>query len=341
MFAMGRVHSDSSEKRDQHPTVPKPATPQHASEAPEALVESLQRAAGNAAVGRLLTPRGPASSGDSLPAEIQAKAERKLGTDLSSVRLHADADADSYVRSAKAEAATVGTDVYLGSQTADLSRSASRKTLLHELVHAAQAANSMISPRGVAGAGSGPETEARTIAASGFSGAVVTPALAAPAGAAQLKAIDEDEPIDPAQVQPEAAAEPAVTAEELLNPQVDPDASTAPKPGESGPGESVVYEISIMQPLRAVMSAIDEQDWEKALSILQSIGMQMLNYQNAYEKTNPLLYTTLMSARGWLGMVYQQLNRRLDRDVWSDGQMSRYFKDEVLTEFQRIEGMLP
>ena len=102
----------------------------------------------------------------------------------------------------------------------------------------------------------------------------------------------------------------------------------------------MAYEITIMQPLRAIQDALDKQDWEEALRILQSIGMRLLEYQNLYEKTDPLLYETIQSARGWLSQVYQQINRRLDRDTWSDEQMSRFYREEVFVEFQRVEGLL-
>ena len=120
---MRRVFEEPTGQRDKKPMPKKgqQSSPEGADRT-DAIVESLQRSAGNAAVGQLLAARGPASVGSPLPADVQARAERKLGADLSPVRLHTDSAADDYVRSANAEAATLGTDVYLGSQAADLSR---------------------------------------------------------------------------------------------------------------------------------------------------------------------------------------------------------------------------
>jgi hypothetical protein len=265
---------------------------------------------------------------------LRAKAERKLGTDLSSVRIHSDSDADSYVRSAHAEAATIGTDVYLGSNAGDLSKSTARKTLLHELVHATQASEAKVSgPHGTAGLA--PELEARTIAASGYGSATVTPTQVAPAGVAHFKTIDEDDQREAS----DAEQQPAVTAQELLNPQVDPDAAMGPKPGTSGEGEAAVYEISVMQPLREALAKVESQDWEEAMAALQAVGMRLLDYQNVYEKRDPMLYTRLMSARGWLGLAVQHIGQRLGAKEWTDDQIADHMRDDV-GEFERIAALI-
>jgi len=299
----------------------------------DALFESLQRAAGNAAVGRLLSAR-EATPGSSLPTDIQAKAERKLGADLSAVRLHTDAEADNYARSENAEAATVGKDVYLGTQAADLSNSASQRTLLHELVHAAQAGDPTTSRRGSGASAGSPESEARTIAASGFEGPAASVAQVAHLGVAHLKSIDEDEPID----QQDTEATPAVTAEELLNPKTD-EQDTAPKPGESGESEAVAYEITVMQPLRDALAKVETQDWDEAMAALQAVGMRLLDYQNIYETKDQMLYTRIMSARGWLGLAVQHIGQRLGAKEWTDDQIANHMRDDV-GEFERIASLI-
>ena len=317
-------------------TVPKagPGSAPSTLDQTDATMESLQRSAGNAAVGQLLAGRGSSSAGGPLPVDLQARAERKLGGDLSSVRLHADAGADELVRSMKAEAATIGTDVYLGSQASDLSSSATRKTLLHELVHAAQAGHATSSPRGQGATTGSPETEARTIAASGFEGPVASVAQVAPAGVAHLKAIDEDEP----RAEPDAEPQPAVTAEELLNPKTD-EQDTAPKPGESGENEVVAYEISVMQPLRDALAKVETQDWDEAMAALQAVGMRLLDYQNIYEKRDPMLYTRIMSARGWLSLAVQHIGQRLGAKEWTDDQIADHVRDDV-GEFEKIGSLI-
>ena len=334
-----RTSDDAMSDRDPKPVRQK--APEERSPDPGELasvVEALQRNAGNAAVGALFASRrdrSAAQAGESLAPAVQAAAQRKLGTDLGDVRVHSDAAADSYARSMHAQAVTQGKDVFVTSRV-DPATSGGRKTLLHELVHVAQSSNAMPAQRQPSTEApaqqSASEAEARAISASGFGGVTVRPAEGATAGVAHLKPdSDEDEDVSAGE-----AAKPGSLAQELLNP---PDSTepSEPNAGSLGANENVAFEITIVEPLRAVQVAVEEQDWEKAYDILQTIGQRMLDYQLAYEKSNPALSQALMSARGWLGVFYQQLNRRLDRGVWSDDQMSSYVKDEIVGEFERIE----
>lgn len=305
-----------------------------------AVVHALQRAAGNAAVGALLADqrsRTP-SPGEALAPGVRESAERKLGTDLAGVRVHSDAAAAEYAGTLHAEAVTVDRDVFLASAV-NTRTSRGQKTLLHELVHAAQAPDSAESNGQAVGRlpsrSSPAETEARMISASGFGGLTSRPREQASSAVPHLKPADDEETVPAADQEPA----PGSLAQELLNPPDSTDAN-APAPGTSGPAEGVAFEITIMQPLRSAQQAVEEQDWDKAFEILQSIGMPLMNYQNAYEKRDPMLHSTLMAARGWLSVFYQQLERRLDRDVWTDDHMTDYFKTEVVGEFQRIEGLL-
>jgi hypothetical protein len=305
-----------------------------------AVVQALQRAAGNAAVGALLADQRnrTTSPGEALAPDVREPAERKLGADLASVRVHSDASAADYAGALHAEAVTVGQDVFLASAV-NTRTSRGQKTLLHELVHAAQAPDSRASNGQAVGrppSRSAPaETEARTISAGGFDGLTMRPREQAASAVPHLKPAEDEETVPASDQEPA----PGSLAQELLNPPDSTDAN-APAPGTSGPAEGVAFEITIMQPLRSVQQAVEEQDWDKAFEILQSIGMPLMNYQNAYEKRDPMLHSTLMAARGWLSVFYQQLERRLDRDVWTDDHMTEFFKTEVVGEFQRIEGLL-
>jgi hypothetical protein len=159
-----------------------------------------------------------------------------------------------------------------------------------------------------------------------------TPTAPASAHVVQRQAPGEEE--EP------AGAETAEKMPDFLNPEPLPEGAEAgpqtPKPGESGEAESVVYEITIMQPLRAALAAAETQDWDIALDQLKAIGFRLLDYQTAYEKSDPVLSTQLMAARGWLGIVYGQLNRRLNRDTWSDEQIADGMRRSA-DSFQEIE----
>lgn len=336
-----RAYDDPTKQTDSKAAAKQPTrspTPDEATNG-GAVVQALQHAAGNAAVGALLAGQRSRtlSPGEALASGVRESAERQLGTDLAGVRVHSDASAAEYAGALHAEAVTVDQDVFLASAV-NTRTSRGQKALLHELVHAAQAPGSPASNGQAVGRpasrDSPAEAEARMISAGGFDGLTSRPREQAPSAVPHLKSADDEESVSA----PSEQAAPGTLAEELLNP---PDSADAgPAPGTSGEGEGVAFEITVMQPLRSVEQAVEEHDWDKAYEILQSIGMQLLNYQNAYEKSDPMLHQTMMSARGWLSVFYQQLERRLDRDVWPDDRMTDYFKTEVVGEFQRIEGLL-
>jgi Domain of unknown function (DUF4157) len=333
-----KERSASSATRRQQPD--RVTKSEEAPETPTAMVESLQRSAGNAAVGALLTTRQtaapPTGGGEPLPPTIREGAERKLGADLAGVRLHDDDGAMRYAKGLGAEAVTVGSDVYLGRTGNELGSNDARQTLVHELVHVAQGSSGANSvPRGVSRATSGPEVEARRIAAQGFDGSPTAPTQAAPAGVAFRKTEEDKEP----QSDTEQASKPGQLAEQLLNPESGDTGPEGPAPGASGDAEAVAYEVSVMQPLRAVLVAVEQQDWEAAMIQLQQVGQRLLDYQVAYEKRDPTIYTRLMSARGWLSVAYQQVSRRLDTGAWSDEAIANHFRDDV-GEFQQIEALL-
>lgn len=335
---MAHGQRDLAEQRESH-TPKLKGQPSPESGAPDNLVESLQRAAGNAAVSQLLG-RGKepdSSTGTPLAPDIRATAERTLGADLGQVRVHSGPEAADYAGSLRADGVTVGQDVFLGSEAADSSTARGRKTLLHELVHAVQApADIFTQARSVSSPSAAAEREASQIANHGLGGGETRPAQTAAAGVAHRKTAEEDEPL--AADENGQPAPPAPTAEELLNPPTD-DTDPSPKPGASGENEAVVYEITVMAPLRDVLAKIENQDWDEAMAALQAVGMRLLDYQNIYEKKDPMLYTRLMSARGWLSVAVQHVGERLGKGEWTDGQIADHIKDDV-GEFQSIASLI-
>ncbi len=329
---MARVHDELPDRRKvQRGQLPSSSDSSLSREESLTVMEALQRSAGNSAVGQLLGGQRASatpSDGKPVPPAIRLPAERKLAADLDDVRLHDDAEAAALTSSLRAEAVTMGKDVYLGPHVMNLDSSAGQQTLLHELVHAVQAQPQGGPARGVSDPGSRPEAEAHAIETRGLRGEPAPPTQQTPAGIAHRKQESTDQ-----------GGKPSTLAEQLLNPESADKTDAEPAPGASGAAESVVFEITIMQPMRAAFAAVEQQDWEAALDQLQSIGMRLMDYQSAYEKRDPVLGQQLMGARGWLSVVYQQLNRRLDRGLWSDDKIVDAFTD-TLGEFERLESLL-
>src|ERR1700752_2630727 len=73
-----------------------------------------------------------------LPAQIQRRMEQKLGTDLSSVRIHSDAKANALANSIGANAFTHGNDLYFNKDRYDPQSKEGQRLLAHELTHVAQ-----------------------------------------------------------------------------------------------------------------------------------------------------------------------------------------------------------
>ena len=110
----------------------------------------LQRAAGNAAVNRLIgSDEQPdearsavldvlVSSGRPLEAGPRAVMEERLGHDFSDVRVHTGAQADESARSINALAFTVGSDIVFGSGHYTPDTLDGQRVLAHELTHVVQ-----------------------------------------------------------------------------------------------------------------------------------------------------------------------------------------------------------
>ena len=95
--------------------------------------------------------RSRAGRGSALPAKVAGPMGAALDTDLSSVRIHADADADTLARSVQATAFTYGSDIYFSQGSYAPGSAAGQHLLAHELSHVAQHAH-----RTHASAGSAP-----------------------------------------------------------------------------------------------------------------------------------------------------------------------------------------
>jgi hypothetical protein len=93
---------------------------------------------------RLAQRRG---QGSRLPRSLASDFGDRLGTDLSSVRVHTDSEANTISRSLQAKAFTLGQDVYFSSGAFSPDSHAGKRLLAHELSHVAQQA------RGTGGGG--------------------------------------------------------------------------------------------------------------------------------------------------------------------------------------------
>jgi hypothetical protein len=118
--------------------------------APEAVL-SLQRAAGNAAVARLISSEGLADEerspvldvvgkggGQPLESDVQARMERRFGADLADVRVHTGQQAAASAASVQAHAYTVGNEIVFNQGHYDPASPAGDRVLAHELTHVLQ-----------------------------------------------------------------------------------------------------------------------------------------------------------------------------------------------------------
>ena len=84
---------------------------------------------------RLATSRG---GGTPLPAPVRKFMEPRFGADFSNVRVHTGGESAQLNRSVSAQAFTVGKDIYLGAGKDDVTSSAGKELLAHELTHVVQ-----------------------------------------------------------------------------------------------------------------------------------------------------------------------------------------------------------
>jgi Domain of unknown function (DUF4157) len=95
--------------------------------------------------------RSESGAGTPLDGNVQRTLEQQLGTDLSSVRVHTDAHADTLARQVDATAFTSGADIFFRSGAYNPATDAGRHTLAHEAVHVVQQAAGPVAGIPVAG----------------------------------------------------------------------------------------------------------------------------------------------------------------------------------------------
>jgi hypothetical protein len=99
----------------------------------------IQRQASSAGAGLPAPPRAlPPGSGQPLDASTRADLELRFGRDLGDVRVHADAAAAEAAKALRAEAFTVGHDIYFAAGRYQTGSPAGQRLLAHELVHTIQ-----------------------------------------------------------------------------------------------------------------------------------------------------------------------------------------------------------
>ncbi|MEX0268914.1 DUF4157 domain-containing protein [Leptolyngbyaceae cyanobacterium UHCC 1019] len=82
--------------------------------------------------------------GDSLDTGIQQHLEQNLGTNLSSVQIHTDSEADRLSRAVNAIAFTTGQDIFFSTGSYNPRSSEGQQLIAHEVVHAVQQANGAV-----------------------------------------------------------------------------------------------------------------------------------------------------------------------------------------------------
>lgn len=82
--------------------------------------------------------KAQAGLGPAIPGPLRSKLEGQFGQDLSAVRLHTDTEADALARDYRAEAFTVGNDIYFASGRYQPDTPAGLNLLAHELTHVVQ-----------------------------------------------------------------------------------------------------------------------------------------------------------------------------------------------------------
>lgn len=111
---------------------------------PSTVVRSSATAGGSPRGGKLpaavetIVRDGVRGSGAPIPEEIRETFGRRMGADLSDVRVHTDPTAHEAARSINAEAYTIGADVAFAKGNYDLGSRSGRRVLAHELTHVVQ-----------------------------------------------------------------------------------------------------------------------------------------------------------------------------------------------------------
>jgi hypothetical protein len=300
----------------------------------DSVLDSLQRSAGNAAVSELVARTG---SGQALPADVRAAGERRLGADLSDVRLHSDAGAQRFVDSIGAEAATIGRDVFLGPYAGNERSVAGRRTLMHELAHVAQSSGaSKAGPSGVSHQADATEREASSIGRTGLSGPSSFPAQTAAVNVVHRKVADEEEVEQPADEKiPDFLNPEPLTDEEIK-------AGGGPQPqnaGDFGASEGVAFEVRVVAPLRRALAAVSQTEWETAYQRMEELGGALWEYEQMLEKRNPALAAELRGIRGWMALAVNQIKGRFGGNSMSDAHIESLL-EAATTDLESVGGRL-
>ncbi len=115
----------------------------HGNRAVQRYTRAIQRSAASAQADAEEVPlaeriQSRAGGGHSLDAGVQRTLEAGLEADLSGVRVHTDAEADSMARSVDAVAFTTGNDIFFRSGTYDPHSTQGLRLLAHEVTHTVQ-----------------------------------------------------------------------------------------------------------------------------------------------------------------------------------------------------------
>jgi hypothetical protein len=147
--------SNTRADRKTRPSAPKPDS-----------VSYLQRTLGNRAVQRMFQGaaaeggvsedlgeqiRSESGAGTPLDGTVQRALEQQLGADLSPVRVHTDARADTLARQVDATAFTSGADIFFQSGAYNPATDVGRHTLAHEAVHVVQQSSGPVAGTAVGG----------------------------------------------------------------------------------------------------------------------------------------------------------------------------------------------
>jgi Domain of unknown function (DUF4157)/Protein of unknown function (DUF3455) len=110
-------------------------------------VADMQRTHGNQVTAAMIraTAAPAATAGASLPEATRARFERSLGTDLSDVRIHADAAAATTANALSARAFTLGKDIYFGAARYQPDTKEGDCLLAHEVIHTEQQGRGAVS----------------------------------------------------------------------------------------------------------------------------------------------------------------------------------------------------
>jgi len=237
-----------------------------------------------------------------LPPNVRRQAERKLGTDLSDVRIHADGDAHERATALGAEAVTLGQDVYFRDGAPDATSGEGQKLYVHELTHVAQAEKG---PRGPSKAAvsdlhSPAEREAAGISATGLTGTTAPPTASARGGVAYRHVAAGEEEV---QEETETVTGQATRKEEVGTPAGGPTSGPAgsqvTQSGGSTPeapnplGE--LFRVAVDQRIIAAHAALSGAKPEPRMAVLElkTARKSVKALRNSYKDTNPLLSARL------------------------------------------------